>query len=112
MRPRPWVVAAALAPLLVGCAGDDSLMKKAAVATGFATKPPEPAGFVRENRAQGTDYMPIGVAAAPRPSDRKAAAEVKATEESLAETRDANEAAGAEVKAAGETPAPTTGRAR
>lgn len=103
MRSRIFLPLVCLVPLLAGCQGGP--VHQAATLGGFATTPREAADFVREKRPENTQYMPIGVAPAPRepvkPQDR-----VKSVEGDLDALRAANEARAAQAKALGSSPPP------
>jgi hypothetical protein len=93
--------------LAVAC-GESNLVRDAAIATGLGAKPVEPAGFVKQSRRGGGDYMPIGVAAPKRDVNPRSTADAKKLEESLEAQRATNDAAAAAAKAAaaGSAPAP------
>lgn len=97
---------ALIVPLgLAGCASDGPV-KRAAALTGFATTPAEPAQFVRDQRPQSMQYIPIGVVP-PAREKIKSQDDVKRTEAAMDSLRTGNEANAARARALGATPAPT-----
>jgi hypothetical protein len=104
---------------LVACAGSmaaacaqPGIVRDAAVFTGLAAKPVEPAGFVKDARQKEGDYMAIGVAAPKREVKPRSIADAKKLEESLEAQRVTNEAAGASARAAASPAAPNPADAK
>lgn len=104
-RMSARLIALFIPVVLAGC-GSDGPVKQAVGLTGFATTPAEPAQFVRDQRPQSTQYLPIG--AAPPARDKiKSQDDVKQTEAAMDSLRTGNEAKATTAKALGATPAPT-----
>ena len=90
---------------LSGCMADTNPVRDAAVAVGFGAKVTPAPEFVARTRPAELDYIPVGTAAAGRPTAARTAAEVKAAEAELDAVRAANEAAAKAAQQAGGTPA-------
>jgi hypothetical protein len=110
-RQRPargaFAVASAVAiALLAGaCAGEDSLARQGARATGFATTNPGAADFVASSRPADARYLPVGVSTPPRPTP-KTPEDIKKIEAELESLRSANESSAASARSLGSAPPP------
>jgi hypothetical protein len=108
LPPRRGVALAliCIAGLLAGaCAGEDSLARQGARATGFATTTPGAADFVATSRRADADYLPVGVSTPARPAP-KTAEDIKKIEAELESLRSANESSAASARSLGSAPAP------
>jgi hypothetical protein len=105
-RKRLRAVAVIFAvPFSVMACGGSGVVNKAAQISGFATTPSEPVQFVRDQRPQSTEYIPIG--RVPPARDRiKSPAEIKQAEAALDGTRSTNETLAVQAKTLGATPPP------
>jgi hypothetical protein len=89
---------------LAACGGG-GVVKQAAELSGFAKTPSEPAQFVRDQRPETADYIPIG--RVPPSRDKiKTQAEIKQAEAALDGTRSGNETLAVQAKTLGATPPP------
>jgi hypothetical protein len=103
---RRCAAACVLLAVLAGCT-ETNPVRDAAQGVGLASRPSEPADFVRQSRASApSGFMPVGVSAPPRPLRRKSAEEFKAMEAALEADRRRLEADGASARRAGATPPP------
>ncbi|ACL60855.1 hypothetical protein [Methylobacterium nodulans] len=92
----------ALAPALSACVLDGgNPVRDAAKAAGFTPKPVQAPDFVVQSRREGTDYLPVGVSAPPRPIRAKSPAGAKDLEAELDASRRRNEARGKDAAKAG-----------
>ncbi|MCP8939137.1 hypothetical protein NK718_11470 [Alsobacter sp. SYSU M60028] len=66
--------------------------KSLAETLGFATTPPEPAGFVKKTRPENLEYMAVGVTPPPRAVKARTPDQVKKLEQELSATRASNNA--------------------
>jgi hypothetical protein len=102
--------AIALTMLAVGnvaaCTDGSNPTKELANSLGLGPKITESPDFVARSRPKSLDYMPIGVAAAERPTKARTAEEIKAAEAEMDALRAQNEAAGAAAARLGGTPEP------
>jgi hypothetical protein len=102
---RHAAAAATVAMLLGGC-GETNPVRDAAQGVGLASRPSEPADFVRASRpAEPVGFVPIGRTPPPRPEPRKPPEAFRALEADLDAQRQRLEAEGAAARAAGATPA-------
>ena len=91
-----------------GCSGDVSPLRGIGL-TGAAPKGPDAPDFVANSRSQaGTEYLPVGVSAPPRPVRAKSMEGQKALESELESARSRNLARGRAAESAGKAvnPAP------
>ena len=85
-----------------GCSGDVSPLRSIGIA-GSAPKGPEAPDFVANSRSQaGTEYLPVGVSAPPRPVRAKSTESQKALEAELEGARSRNLARGRAAESAGQ----------
>ncbi len=104
-RIRPLALACAVAFLAGACAGEDSLARQGARATGFATTSPGAADFVAGSRPATAEYLPVGVSTPARPAPKNAD-DIKKIEAELESLRSANESSAASARSLGSAPPP------
>jgi hypothetical protein len=91
---------------LGACSGDLNPVRDVAVATGVGVEPKPAPDFVTQTRPDGVTYMPVVDRTQTAPRRGKSAADVKAVEAQMDQTRAANEAQAATARQMGATPAP------
>lgn len=104
-------LAVGAALMLAACSSGHGPLHSVAVTTGFGTKEPEPAEFVKASRRPDATYLPVGVSAPARTAKPRSATEAKALEEQLEAQRKANEAAAGAAKSLSTMPAVAPGQA-
>jgi hypothetical protein len=97
---------AVLGFLAVAACSDANPVRDTFAAVGAGPQRVESPDFVQSSRPANLDFIPVGTAAAERPTKAKTAEEVKAAEAEMDAIRTRNEQAAQVARQAGQTPPP------